>query len=631
MRKRRAVPAAALPVAPPGCREAAARRARPLTGVNARLRRCGPIHRGCRKPHARRFAMSTVAEAAPLERIWLKSYPKGVPAEVDVRAYGSLKEMLERSCARYRDRPAFSNLGVGMTYGELDRRSRSFAAFLQQGLGLEPGERVAIMLPNLLQYPVALFGALRAGLVVVNVNPLYTARELEHQLADSGAAAIVVLENFARTLEEALPKTRVRHVITTQIGDLFPALKRTLVNCVVKRVKRMVPAWRIDGAVDFRAALRRGESARLREVPLGADDIAFLQYTGGTTGRAKGAILTHGNMVANVEQTSAWIGANLVEGREVVITALPLYHIFALTANLLIFLKWGGENVLVTNPRDLPRLVATLKAVRFTAITGVNTLFNALLNAPGFDAVRAANRGALKMAVAGGMAVQRAVAERWQQAMGVPLVEGYGLTEAAPIVCANPLDAKAFSGKIGLPVPSTEVAILDEAGMRVPLGEVGEICVRGPQVMRGYWNLPEESAGVFTADGWLRTGDMGRMDERGYVEFADRRKDVIVVSGFKAYPTEIEDVVMTHPGVKEVGAVGLPDERSGEAVALFIVKRDPGLTAEGVREHCARHLTGYKLPKHVEFRTELPKTPIGKILRRKLREEMVQAGRSAGG
>ena len=560
-------------------------------------------------------------------KIWLDSYPEGVPPEVDVHAFASLKDMFERSCARFRDQPAFANMGVGLTFGEVDRLSRDFGAYLQKVAGLSRGDRVAIMLPNLLQSPVALFGALRAGMTVVNVNPLYTATELAHQLADSGATAVVVLENFAHTLEQALPKTQVRHVVTTQVGDLFPAVKRLLVNFLVKRVRRMVPEWRIPGAISLPDALAAGAGTTLDNVDLGPDDIAFLQYTGGTTGRAKGAILTHGNLVANVEQTAAWIRGTLIEGEETVITALPLYHVFALTANLFVFFRLGGRNVLITNPREMSRFVAELTRTRFSVITGVSTLFNALLDAPGFDAVRTANRGALKLAVAGGMAVQHAVAERWQRAMAVPLVEGYGLTETSPIVCANRLDVMEYTGKLGLPVPSTEVAILDEAGQEVPLGEIGEIGVRGPQVMRGYWNAPQETAKAFTPDGWFRTGDMGRMDAGGYVEFTDRSKDVIVVSGMKAWPTEIEEVVMRHPGVRDAGAVGMPDARTGEAIALFVVRRDPGLTAEALREHCAKHLTGYKRPKRIEFRDELPKTPIGKVLRRQLKEE---AARLAG-
>ena len=556
-----------------------------------------------------------------MKKIWLDCYPQGTPAEIDPRAYASLGELLERSCTRFRDKTAFSNMGASMTYGDLDGLSRDFAAYLQKALGLRPGERVAIMLPNLLQYPVALIGALRAGMAVVNVNPLYTASELEHQLADSGATAIVVLENFARTLEQALAKTHVRHVVTTQVGDLFPPIRRALVNFAVKHVRRMVPAWRIPGATGFREALAQGARRAFDGPRASSGDIAFLQYTGGTTGRAKGAILTHGNMVANVEQVAAWARGTLSEGAETVITALPLYHVFALTANLLVFMKLGGQNVLITNPRDIAGFVAELRKTRFTAITGVNTLFNALLNAPGFEKVAAGIRGTLKLAVAGGMAVQRSVAERWLRATGVPLVEGYGLTEASPNVCANRFDTREFSGKLGLPLPSTEVAILDEDGREVAPGEIGEIGVRGPQVMHGYWNAPEETANAFTADGWLKTGDLGRMDERGYVEFSERKKDMIVVSGFKAYPAEIEDVAMLHPGVKDAGAVGVPDERSGEAVVLFVVRGDRALTAEAMLDHCAKRLTGYKLPRRIEFREQLPKTPIGKILRRELREE----------
>ena len=558
-----------------------------------------------------------------MRKVWLDSYPPGVPAEIDPRAHASLAGLLERSCARFRDRVAFDSMGVEMTYGTLDRLSRDFGAFLRGDAALGKGERVAIMLPNVLQYPVALFGVLRAGGVVVNVNPLYTAAELEYQLADSGATVIVVLENFAHTLERALAGSRVRCVVTTQLADLFPTTRRWLTNVFLKHLKRMVPRWSIPGAIGFRAALARGGRRALESVELSPYDTAFLQYTGGTTGRAKGAILTHGNMVANVEQTAAWIGIRLKEGEEIVVTALPLYHVFALTANLLVFLKLGGENVLIVNPRDLPRFVAELKRVRFTAITGVNTLYSALLDCEDFAAIAASNRGALKIAVAGGMALQRAVAERWQRLMGVPLIEGYGLTEASPIVCANPFDIREYAGNIGLPLPSTEVAILDERGAEAASGEVGEIGVRGPQVMRGYWNAPAETAAAFTEEGWLRTGDMGRMDERGFVAFVDRRKDVIVVSGFKAYPAEIEDVIMLHPGVRDVGVVGVPDEHSGEAVAAFVVRKDPSLTAAAVLEHCRRSLTGYKLPRRIEFCERLPKTAIGKPLRRQLREQSV--------
>ena len=557
-----------------------------------------------------------------MRKVWLDSYPQGVPHEIDPRAHASLVALLEASCARFRDKPAFASMGVEITYGELERLTRDFAAFLQRDAGIVKGQRVALMMPNLLQYPVALFGVLRAGAVVVNVNPLYTAAELEHQLADAGAVVVVVLESFAHTLERALAGTCVRRVVTTLPGDLFPGPRRWLVNAAVKHWKRMVRPWSIPGAIGFRDALSLGARRALEEGGPSPYDTAFLQYTGGTTGPAKGAILTHANMVANVEQTAAWVGIRMQEGEETVVTALPLYHIFALTANLLVFVKLGGRNVLIADPRDLPGFIAELRRTRFTAITGVSTLYHALLDFPGFDAVRRANAGSLKLAVAGGMAVSRAVAQRWQAAMGVPLIEGYGLTEASPIVCANPMDLEQFTGAIGLPLPSTEVAILDEHGMELAPGEVGEICVRGPQVMRGYWNAPGETAAAFTPDGWLRTGDMGRMDARGFFWFVERRKDVIVVSGFKAWPTEIEDVIMLHPGVKDVGVTGVPDERSGEAIAAFIVKKDPRLTAEAVLAHCSQRLTRFKLPKHIVFRDQLPKTPIGKTLRRGLRKSV---------
>jgi long-chain acyl-CoA synthetase len=560
-----------------------------------------------------------------VRRIWLNAYPPGIPAEIDARRFASLGEMFECSCSSFRDLPALESFGAVISYGVLERLARDFGAFLRKGLSLAPGDRVAIMLPNLLQYPVALFGALRAGLTVVNVNPLYTAPELAQQLADAKPAAIVVLENFAHRLQDALRDAPVPHVITTQTGDLLPGAKRLFYNFTVKRVRRMVPAWRIDGALALRTALRRGARAALERSPVGPGDIAFLQYTGGTSGRPKGAILTHGNMLANVEQTRAWVRRALRDGEETVVTALPLYHAFALTANLLLFVRLGGCNLLIADPRDLRGLVATLARTRFSAITGVNTLFAALLDTPGFERVGAANRGALKVAIAGGMALQRTVAERWQRAMGVPLLEGYGLSEASPIVCANPVDARGFSGKVGLPLPSTEVAILDETGAEALPGEAGEICVRGPQVMRGYWNLPEETAAAFAPGGWLRTGDIGRIDERGYVELLERRKDVIVVSGFKAYPTEIENAALLHPGVKDAGAVGVPDEHSGEAVVLCVVKRDAELTERELHDHCAAHLARYKMPRRILFVDRLPKTTIGKVLRRELRAELAHA------
>jgi len=523
----------------------------------------------------------------------------------------TLKALAEASFARWRERPALTSRGVTLRYGELERLSAAFGAFLRRDLGLAPGERFAIVLPNLLQYPVALLGALRAGIAVVNVNPLYTAAEMQVQLADSGAAAVLVLENFAHTLEHALAGTRVRQIVTTQAGDLFPAAQRLATNLIVKR--RIRP-WRLPGAVRFRAALSRKPSAP--DVAVAPEDIAFLQYTGGTTGRPKGAVLTHANMAANVAQTAAWVGAALEEGKETVVTALPLYHIFALTANLLVFLQLGGRNLLIADPRDMKSFIRELGRTRFTAITGVNTLYQALTEAPGFGEL---DFSGLKLAVAGGMAVSRATAERWQDVTGVPLIEGYGLTEASPIVCVNPADARGFSGKLGLPVRSTEVTIRDERGAELARGEVGEICVRGPQVMRGYWNAPEETAQAFFPGAWLRTGDLGRMDERGVLEFVERRKDVIVVSGFKAYPSEIEDVALAHPGVKDAGAVGVPHPKSGEAVALFVVRRDPALSAEALAAHCAQRLAPYKRPVRIEFRDALPKSPLGKVLHRSLK------------
>jgi long-chain acyl-CoA synthetase len=553
-----------------------------------------------------------------VEKIWLRGYPPGVPAEVDLNEFTSLKDILEKSCQRFADLPAYSNMGVTLRYRDIDRLSRAFGAWLQQTVGLGKGERVAIMMPNILQYPVALFGILRAGLIVVNVNPLYTPRELEHQLKDSGATAIVILENFAHTLQEVLDKTSVKTVITTQLGDLFPFLKRTL-NFVVKRVKKLVPAWQIPGAIPFNQVLREGAGRTLTEVSLDHDDLAFLQYTGGTTGIAKGAMLTHGNLVANLQQASAWLSSVSKPGEETVIAPLPLYHVLSLTVNGLVFMKAGGHNILITNPRDMPGLVKELGKVRFTAIIGVNTLYNGLLHAPGFDRL---DFSALKLCGAGGMAVQRAVAENWRRVTGAPLIEGYGLTETSPLATLNPLTLPKYNGSIGLPLPSTELSVRDDEGRELSIGQdqVGEICIRGPQVMRGYWNRSEETAQVMTSDGYLRTGDIGYMDERGYVRIVDRKKDMILVSGFNVYPNEIEDVVALHPGVLEAAAVGVPDAKSGEAVKLFVVRKDPALSAEALIEHCRQHLTGYKVPRQVEFRKELPKSNVGKILRRLLRE-----------
>jgi len=552
-----------------------------------------------------------------VEKIWLKEYPAGVPTEIDLNEFASLKDILEKSCQRFADLPAYSNMGVTLRYRDIDRLSRDFGAWLQ-AQGLAKGDRVAIMMPNALQYPVALFGALRAGLTVVNVNPLYTPRELEHQLIDSGATAIVIIENFAHTLQEVLAKTPVKMVITTELGDLFPFPKRLLVNFVVKYVKKMVPAWNIPGAIPFRRVLSEGARKTLNNVPLNHDDLAFLQYTGGTTGVSKGAMLTHGNMVANLQQASAWLQPFSKPAEETIITALPLYHIFSLTANCLTFMKVGGHNILITNPRDMPGFVKELGKVKFTAITGVNTLFNGLLHTPGFDRL---NFSTLKISLGGGMAVQRAVAERWKQLTGIPLIEAYGLTETSPAACINPLTLPEYNGSIGLPLPSTELSIRDDEDRERGIGvdEAGEICLRGPQVMRGYWQRPEETAKVMTEDGYLRTGDVGYVDERGYVRIVDRKKDMILVSGFNVYPNEVEDVVVHHPGVLEAAAVGVPDEKSGEAVKIVVVKKDPALTGEALIAHCREHLTSYKVPRHVEFRDELPKTNVGKILRRMLR------------
>ena len=553
-----------------------------------------------------------------MQRPWLKLYPEGIPAEVDTTAFNSLKHILETSCRRFADLPAYGNMGATITYRELDQLSRDFGAYLQKVAGLEKGDRLAIMLPNLLQYPIALFGAQRAGIVVVNTNPQYTPRELEHQLKDSGAAAIVVLENFAHTLEDVIVRTPVRTVITTQIGDMFPAFKRMLTNLVVKHVKKMVPEWHLAKSIGWVEAMAAGRTQTLDDVPVRLDDLAFLQYTGGTTGVAKGAMLTQANMVANLQQVAAWIARDLEDGKEVAIIPLPLYHVFALTCSL-VYVKKGARIELITNPRDIPAFVATLKKVPFTTMIGVNTLFNALLNAPGFSEL---DLRRLKVASAGGMAVQRAVAERWKSMTGVPLVEGYGLTETAPVAISNPLNIVDWTGNIGVPIPSTDAAISMTMAMTLPVGEVGEIAIRGPQVMKGYWQRPAETAKVFTRDGWLRTGDMGFMDEDGRFKITDRKKDMIIVSGFKVFPNEVEDVVMMHPGVLEVAAMGETDERSGEVVKIVVVRKDPALTEAELLEHCRKNLTGYKVPKLVEFRNEpLPKTNIGKILRRELRSK----------
>ncbi len=552
------------------------------------------------------------------ERPWLANYPDGIPAEIDADEYPSIPALLQEAIDKYRDQPAFSNMGVSITYGELDTLSRQFAAYLLGELKFRKGDRIAIMMPNCLQYPIATFGALRAGLAVVNTNPMYTARELRHQLVDSGARAILVLDNFGHVVQKVLADSKVEKVITTGLGDMLGFPKGAIVNFVVKHVKKMVPDYAIAGTIRFRDALKAGAAHAVPDVAIDREDIAFLQYTGGTTGVAKGAMLTHRNLVANMQQASAWVSKQAKPGQEVIVTALPLYHIFALTANGLVFTKFGAKNILITNPRDMPGFVKELKREPFTAITGVNTLFNGLLNTPGFEDV---DFSQLRLTLGGGMAVQRSVADRWKKVTGVTLVEAYGLTETSPAACINPMDLAEYNGAIGLPVPSTDACIKDEEGRMLPVGEVGELCIKGPQVMRGYWQRPEDTAAAIDADGWLHTGDMARMDEGGFFYIVDRKKDMILVSGFNVYPNEIEDVIAMMPGVLEVAAVGVPDDKSGEAVKLVIVKKDPSLTAEQVKAHARNELTGYKQPRYIEFRDELPKTNVGKILRRELRDE----------
>jgi long-chain acyl-CoA synthetase len=549
---------------------------------------------------------------------WLQSYPAGVPAEIDLSAYSSILDIFDESCATFRDRTAYVNFDRELSYGDLDRLSRDFAAWLQSK-GMRKGDRIALMMPNILQYPVTLFGAMRAGMIIVNTNPMYTARELRHQLQDSGARAIVVVENFANVMEKVRSDVPVELVVTTQIGDLLGFPKRHVVNLALKYVKKAVPAFSLPGSVGFNDALAAGARLPLQRTELSLEDLAFLQYTGGTTGVAKGAMLTHRNLVANMLQSKAWMAAAGVgDGIETVIGALPLYHIFALTANCLVYMSIGGVNVLITNPRDMEGFIKELKKTPFTFIPGVNTLFNALLNTPGFAEL---DFSTLKGALGGGMAVQRAVAERWREVTGTPLIEAYGLTETSPAACINPMDLEGFNGYIGLPIPSTECAIMNDAGELLPQGAVGELVIRGPQVMKGYWQRPDETAKVLVAGGWLRTGDVALMTPDGFFKIVDRKKDMILVSGFNVYPNEIEDVIAHHPKVREVAVVGVPDEKSTEAVKVFIVKSDPSLTEEEVRAFCAEELTGYKRPKHIEFRDELPKSNVGKILRRELRDE----------
>ena len=556
-----------------------------------------------------------------MEAVWLKHYPAGVPAEIDVGQYGSLVELITESFSRHRDRTAYKFMGQAFGFGEVDECSRALAAYLQS-LGMAPGDRVAVMMPNVPQYPIAVAAILRAGFVVVNVNPLYTPRELEHQLKDSGARAILVLQNFAHVLQKVLGAVPTKHVILTELGDMLRFPKRAIVNLVVKRVKKLVPPFALPGAVDFRQALALGRALPLKEASCGPDDVAVLQYTGGTTGASKGAVLLHRNLVANLLQAEAWYQPALKKippGEQInTVCALPLYHIFAFNANMMLGLRMGGCNVLIPNPRDLPAFLKTLKAERFHSLPAVNTLFNAIANHPDFGTVDWSH---LKISLGGGMAVQSATAQLWLEKTGCPIIEAYGLSETSPAATCNPVDGDAFNGSIGLPMPNTELRLLDDEGREVPMGTPGEICIRGPQVMAGYWQRPDETARVMTADGFFRSGDIGTVDERGFFRIVDRKKDMILVSGFNVYPNEIEEVVTQMPGILECAAIGVADESSGEAVKLVVVRRDPAVTEAQVREWCQERLTGYKRPRVVEFRTELPKTPVGKILRRELRDK----------
>ncbi|HEY2024991.1 AMP-binding protein [Paraburkholderia sp.] len=577
-------------------------------------------------------APGPATRAAPnTDGIWYASYPAGVPREIDVTQYESIGQFFDECIALFRERVAYVSVGASLTYGELGRKANAFAAYLQS-IGVEPGERVAIMLPNTFQYPVALFGAIKAGGVVVNVNPLYTARELAHQLKDSGARTIVVFENFAKTLEDALPGTKVRNVIVTGLGDLLANglnPKGRLLNFVLRHVKKIVPAYQLPHAVPLLRALSIGYARSLKPVRARHDDIAFLQYTGGTTGVAKGAMLTHRNIVANLLQAKVWAAGQLSGEGETVLTPLPLYHIYSLTVNALIFMGLGGRNILIANPRDVKRVMMIIRHERFTAMTAVNTLYNAFLDN---DEFRARDFSSLKLAMAGGMATQQAVAARFKAVTGQPILEGYGLTECSPIVSMNPVDVthpRDFEGSIGVPAPSTQVRFRKDDGSWANIGEAGELCVKGPQVMKGYWNRPDETAKAIDPDGWFATGDIGIMDSRGFIRLIDRKKDMILVSGFNVYPNEIEDVIAAHPDVREVAAIGVPDPAQGERVKVFIVRRNPALTAEQVIAHCRKNLTGYKVPKLVEFRDELPQTNVGKILRRALRDEELAKQKSA--
>lgn len=564
------------------------------------------------------YGLSFHKEFGCVEKIWLKSYPPGVPAEINPDAYQSIVEIFERSCRLYQDRNAFSNFGVNLTYRQLDKYTRDFAAYLQQVLHLKKGDRFAIMLPNILQYPVAMFGAMRAGLIIVNVNPLYTADELSYQVNNAGAQTLIALSNFAHTVEKALPIMPVmKHVIITSLGDLFPPAKAWFTNFILKYIYKKIPDWNIPQAINFKNAIKIGQEKNFTLVNMTNQDIAFLQYTGGTTGISKGAILTHRNLIANIQQADAWFHYLLKDDQEIIVTALPLYHIFSLTANCLYFTKIGGLNILITNPRDIPSMIKEIKKFKFTAITGVNTLFNALLKNPKFATL---DFSKLRLALGGGMAVQKIVADKWQAMTKVPLLEAYGLTETSPCVTINPANITGYTGTIGLPVSSTNIAILDEHGNEVALGKSGELAVQGPQVMKAYWQNPNETAKVLTKDGWLLTGDIASIDEHGFVRLLERKKDLILVSGFNVYPNEIEDTLARIPGIREVAVVGISDEGSGEIVKAFIVKDNPNLTKDEIIRFAREHLTPYKVPKQIEFRTELPKTNVGKILRRALKD-----------
>ncbi len=551
-----------------------------------------------------------------MEKIWLKNYPAGISPEIDTGSYNSLVDVFDESCQKFSDQIAFKNMGVSLTYSELDKKATAFASFLQNELKLKKGDRIALQMPNLLQFPVAAFGAFKAGLVVVNTNPLYTAPEMSHQFKDSGAKAIVILANYGHLLEQVIKETKIESVIVTEIGDLFHFPKNLLVNSVVKYVKKLVPAFNLPQAYTFQQALQIGAFKPVQAVSIKPEDVAFLQYTGGTTGVSKGAVLTHRNIISNMLQICSWMTPKLIPGKEICITALPLYHIFSLTVNCLSFMRYGAQNTLITNPRDIPAFIKDLKSEPFTILTGVNTLYNALMNHADFKTI---DFSKTKISVAGAMALQKVVAERWLNLTKTILVEGYGLTEASPVVCCNPIDGNDRVGTIGLPLPSTDVCLLDDNNKEVGFGEAGELCVKGPQVMQGYWNRDDETAQVFDQQGWLHTGDIATVDKTGFFKIVDRKKDMILVSGFKVFPNEVEDAIASHPGVLEIAAVGIPDGHSGESVKVVIVKRDQNLTDKDVIEYARKSLTNYKVPKTVEFRTELPKTNVGKILRRALR------------